>query len=179
MAGHRRDDASGSARSIANCARAKRRAAFDEHVNIAMWSGPRNISTAMMYSFGNRPDCFAWDEPFYGFALKSLGHDHPMREEIIAGNDCDWDRLVARCLAPAPNGAAAVLPEAHDAPHAARFRSPMDHAVDQCLPDPLARARARELRQEMVGGLAARSSASSSRRRYSTWSAIILAKRRR
>jgi hypothetical protein len=71
-----------------------------------MWSGPRNISTAMMYSFGNRPDCFAWDEPFYGFALKSLGQDHPMREAIIGGNDCDWERLVARCLAPAPNGAA-------------------------------------------------------------------------
>ena len=34
-------------------------------VTIAMWSGPRNISTAMMYSFGNRADCAAWDEPFY------------------------------------------------------------------------------------------------------------------
>ncbi len=65
-------------------------------VTIAMWSGPRNISTAMMYSFGNRPDCFAWDEPFYAFSLKVHGNDHPMRDEIIAGNDSDWDRLVAR-----------------------------------------------------------------------------------
>jgi len=71
---------------------------------IAMWSGPRNISTAMMYSFGNRRDCIAWDEPFYAFALKTYGNDHPMRDEIIAANDSDWDRLVARCLAPPPHG---------------------------------------------------------------------------
>ena len=65
--------------------------------NIAMWSGPRNISTAMMYSFGSRADCVAWDEPFYGFSLKQRGNDHPMREEIIAANECDWDKLVATC----------------------------------------------------------------------------------
>ena len=67
---------------------------------IAMWSGPRNISTAMMYAFGNRADCVAWDEPFYAFSLVHHGNDHPMRDEIIAGNDSDWDSLVARCLAP-------------------------------------------------------------------------------
>jgi Sulfotransferase domain len=71
------------------------------HTNIAMWSGPRNISTAMMYAFGNRRDCLAWDEPFYGFALKQRGNDHPMRDEIIAANECEWDRLIARCVAPA------------------------------------------------------------------------------
>lgn len=69
--------------------------------NLAMWSGPRNISTAMMCAFGNRADCAAWDEPFYGFALKRHGNDHPMRDAIIAGNETDWDTLVARCLAPA------------------------------------------------------------------------------
>ncbi len=69
--------------------------------NLAMWSGPRNISTAMMYAFGNRTDCTAWDEPFYAFSLINHGNDHPMRSEIIAANDSDWDRLVARCLAPA------------------------------------------------------------------------------
>jgi len=69
--------------------------------NIAMWSGPRNISTAMMYSFGNRPDCVAWDEPFYAFSLVHHGNDHPMRDEIIAADDSDWDSLVARCLADA------------------------------------------------------------------------------
>lgn len=69
--------------------------------NIAMWSGPRNISSAMMYSFGNRADCVAWDEPFYGFSLKHRGHDHPMRDEVIAANECDWDKLVQVCMAPA------------------------------------------------------------------------------
>ncbi len=73
-------------------------------INIAMWSGPRNISTAMMYAFGNRADCYAWDEPFYAFALRQHGNDHPMREAIIAANDADFDRLVARCLASPPEG---------------------------------------------------------------------------
>jgi hypothetical protein len=77
---------------------------MNENVNIAMWSGPRNISTAMMYSFGNRRDCLAWDEPFYGFALKTRGHDHPLRDDILAANECDWNRLVAMCLAPPPGG---------------------------------------------------------------------------
>jgi hypothetical protein len=66
-----------------------------------MWSGPRNISTAMMYSFGNRADCIAWDEPFYGFSLKHFGNDHPMRKEILATNETDWNTLVAKCTAPA------------------------------------------------------------------------------
>lgn len=69
--------------------------------NLAMWSGPRNISTAMMYSFGNRADCMAWDEPFYAFSLVHHGNDHPMRETIIAGNDAIYESVVARCLAPA------------------------------------------------------------------------------
>ncbi len=67
---------------------------------IAMWSGPRNISTAMMYAFGNRADCFAWDEPFYAFSLMHHGNDHPMRDEIIAANESGWDALVARCAGP-------------------------------------------------------------------------------
>jgi hypothetical protein len=68
---------------------------------IAMWSGPRNISTAMMYSFGNRADCTAWDEPFYAFSLVHHGNDHPMRDEIIAAGDSDWNSLVRKCLTPA------------------------------------------------------------------------------
>ena len=72
--------------------------------HIAMWSGPRNISTAMMYSFGNRPDCYAWDEPFYAFSLKQRGNDHPMRDEIIAAHESDWDKLVATCLGNPPGG---------------------------------------------------------------------------
>ena len=69
---------------------------------LAMWSGPRNISTAMMYSFGNRTDCEAWDEPFYGFSLSHKGNDHPMRNEIIASMETDWDKLVVKCTTPSP-----------------------------------------------------------------------------
>ena len=75
-----------------------------ESKSIAMWSGPRNISTAMMYSFGNRPDCEVWDEPFYAFSLKHHGNDHPLRDEIVAAYETDHARLAARCVAPAPSG---------------------------------------------------------------------------
>jgi hypothetical protein len=67
---------------------------------LAMWSGPRNISTAMMYAFANRADCEAWDEPFYGFSLKHKGNDHPMRDEIIASMETNWDKLVKKCITP-------------------------------------------------------------------------------
>jgi Sulfotransferase domain len=70
-------------------------------INIAMWSGPRNISTAMMYAFGNRADCVAWDEPFYAFSLVNAGNDHPMRAQIIAANDSNYDSLVLACTKPA------------------------------------------------------------------------------
>ena len=63
-------------------------------VHIAMWSGPRNLSTAMMRSFGSRPDTFVSDEPFYGCFLKTSGAGHPMREETIASMDCDWQSVM-------------------------------------------------------------------------------------
>ena len=69
-------------------------------VTIAMWSGPRNISTAMMYAFGNRADCTAWDEPFYAFSLVNHGNDHPMRDDVIAANESDWEALVEKCTKP-------------------------------------------------------------------------------
>lgn len=53
-------------------------------MNIAMWSGPRNLSTALMYSFAARADCKVVDEPFYGEYLRHTGLDHPMRAEILA-----------------------------------------------------------------------------------------------
>ena len=71
---------------------------------IAMWSGPRNISTALMYAFGNRPDCACWDEPFYAFYLKQTGIDHPLREQVMAAGEPDFDQVVARCLGPVPGG---------------------------------------------------------------------------
>lgn len=58
-------------------------------MKIAMWSGPRNLSTAMMYSFGNRSDMQVWDEPFYAAYLRATGIDHPMRDEIIANDEPD------------------------------------------------------------------------------------------
>jgi hypothetical protein len=71
---------------------------------IAMWSGPRNISTAMMRAFENRADCAVVDEPFYAAYLAETGLDHPMREAVLASQPTDW-RAVADALAaeaPAP-----------------------------------------------------------------------------
>lgn len=67
-------------------------------IRIAMWSGPRNISTAMMRSFENRPDCAVVDEPFYAAYLAETGLDHPMRDEVLAAQPTDW-RAVAEGLA--------------------------------------------------------------------------------
>ena len=64
---------------------------------IAMWSGPRNISTAMMRSWGNRPDTAVVDEPFYAHYLHATGADHPAADEVIASGERDW-RAVVRSL---------------------------------------------------------------------------------
>lgn len=58
-------------------------------MRIAMWSGPRNLSTAMMYSFGNRADCAVVDEPFYAAYLAKTGLNHPMRDEILKAQPQD------------------------------------------------------------------------------------------
>lgn len=60
---------------------------------IAMWSGPRNISTALMRSFGNRSDTFVCDEPFYAHYLLTHGQDHPGREEVLRHHDSDAIRV--------------------------------------------------------------------------------------
>jgi hypothetical protein len=75
-------------------------------IRIAMWSGPRNISTAMMRAFGNRPDCAVSDEPFYAAYLNATGLDHPMREAIIAAQPTDWREVAARLTGPPPGGRA-------------------------------------------------------------------------
>ncbi|PLX36006.1 MAG: sulfotransferase family protein [Hyphomicrobiales bacterium] len=69
-----------------------------------MWSGPRNISTAMMRSFENRPDAIVVDEPFYGAYLAETGLNHPMREEILAAHETDWQKIIDSLLAPLPAG---------------------------------------------------------------------------
>ncbi len=71
-------------------------------MRIAMWSGPRNLSTAMMYSFAARGDCAAQDEPFYGAYLKLTGLAHPMADEIIAAQENDPVKVAAACLGPIP-----------------------------------------------------------------------------
>jgi hypothetical protein len=74
-------------------------------LRVAMWSGPRNLSTAMMRSFGNRADTFVSDEPFYGAFLKTGGADHPLRAETIAAMDCDWAWIARTIAGPVPDGA--------------------------------------------------------------------------
>ena len=71
-------------------------------MRIAMWSGPRNLSTAMMYSFGNRADCAVMDEPFYAAYLKQTGIQHPMREEILAAHEADAGKVVAQITGSIP-----------------------------------------------------------------------------
>ena len=71
---------------------------------IAMWSGPRNISTAMMRSFGARPDTAVVDEPFYAAYLARTGADHPMVAEVLASQPNDWREVVAALLGPVPEG---------------------------------------------------------------------------
>ena len=73
-------------------------------VRIAMWSGPRNLSTAMMRSFGSRSDTFVTDEPFYGCFLKATGLDHPMRDEVIASMDSDWRSVMDALRGNPPDG---------------------------------------------------------------------------
>lgn len=71
-----------------------------------MWSGPRNLSTAMMYSFAARGDCAVTDEPFYAAYLNAMGVEHPMGAEIIAAGQTDAAQVAAQCLGPNPEGQA-------------------------------------------------------------------------
>jgi hypothetical protein len=75
-------------------------------VRIAMWSGPRNLSTALMRSFGNRPDCAVSDEPFYAAYLAITGLDHPMRADILRHHETDWRKVDAALGGPPPGGRA-------------------------------------------------------------------------
>ncbi|MFK8033071.1 MAG: hypothetical protein AB8B94_02920 [Hyphomicrobiales bacterium] len=67
---------------------------------IAMWSGPRNLSTAMMRSFENRADTVVWDEPFYAAYLKETGLPHPMAAEVMAAGDQNWKSVANSCQRP-------------------------------------------------------------------------------
>jgi hypothetical protein len=95
-------------------------------VRIAMWSGPRNISTAMMRAFENRPDTVVWDEPFYAAELAASGRDHPMRDAVIAAGPTDPEEVIARLLGPLGDAAkpdATVFYQKHMTHHMlAQFR---------------------------------------------------------
>lgn len=71
-------------------------------MRIAMWSGPRNLSTAMMYAFGARPDFAVMDEPFYAAYLTLTGLEHPKRDEIIASQPTQPQPVIDQLLGPIP-----------------------------------------------------------------------------
>jgi len=73
-------------------------------IRIAMWSGPRNISTAMLRAWGNRRDTFVIDEPFYACYLKATGKRHPGADEVIAAGETDWQKVVVHLTGMIPKG---------------------------------------------------------------------------
>jgi hypothetical protein len=75
-----------------------------EAVRVAMWSGPRNLSTAMMRAWENRPDTMVVDEPFYAAFLARTGIDHPGRDQVLAAGPTDRDEALARLHEPLPDG---------------------------------------------------------------------------
>ena len=72
-------------------------------IRIAMWSGPRNISTAMMRSFENRSDTVIIDEPFYAHYLDKTGLDHPGKDEVLASQSIDWHDVAKMCTGKIPD----------------------------------------------------------------------------
>lgn len=97
-------------------------------MRIAMWSGPRNLSTAMMYSFAARGDCAVWDEPFYAPYLAATGIDHPVNAEIVAAHDTDANRVAAACIGQIPGGKQHFYMK--HMPHHMIVGFPMDWASD-------------------------------------------------
>lgn len=71
---------------------------------LAVWSGPRNISTALMRSWGNRPDTFVCDEPLYAHYLLATKVAHPGADEVIRHHETDWRKVVAALTGPVPGG---------------------------------------------------------------------------
>ncbi len=109
-------------------------------MKIAAWSGPRNLSTAMMYAFGARADCAVTDEPFYAAYLAATGLDHPMRAEVLASQPTDPGKVAATLAGPPPDGRAHWY-QKHMAGHILPG-FPMDWA-EGCVHVPLIRHPAR------------------------------------
>lgn len=85
-------------------------------LRLAVWSGPRNISTAMMRSWENRADTCVVDEPFYAHYLSSTGIDHPMGDAVIASQSTDW-QAVARELTQQPKSGYRIYYQKHISTH--------------------------------------------------------------
>ena len=85
-------------------------------MRIAMWSGPRNISTALLRSWGNRPDTWVTDEPLYGYYLRGTGLPHPVADAVMASQPGDWQEISERLTGPIPQGRA-VWYQKHMAHH--------------------------------------------------------------
>jgi len=117
-----------------------------------MWSGPRNISTTLMRSWGSRADTFVCDEPLYAHYLLETGMPHPGRNEVIAAHDTDWRRVAEWLTGPVPEGRS-VFYQKHMAKHllpcierdwldtlthAFLIRNPADMlaSYDRVMPDP-------------------------------------------
>jgi hypothetical protein len=75
-------------------------------IRLACWSGPRNISTATMRAWENRPDTEVVDEPLYAWYLAHTGLDHPGRDAVIEAGETDWRRVVDELTRPWPDGPA-------------------------------------------------------------------------
>jgi hypothetical protein len=92
-------------------------------LHLAVWSGPRNISTALMRAWENRGDCAVVDEPLYAHYLAYTGLDHPGREEVIAAGQTDWRKVAQQLTGPLPPGIALTYQKHmahHLLPHIAR-----------------------------------------------------------
>ena len=88
----------------------------DGALRLAVWSGPRNISTAIMRAWENRADTVVWDEPLYAYFLNRSGSDHPHSAKVIEAGEPDWRGVVARATGPVP-GAMPIYFQKHMTHH--------------------------------------------------------------
>ncbi len=71
---------------------------MEDCLRLSVWSGPRNVSTALMYAFRQRPDALVVDEPLYGHYLKVTRAEHPGDDEVLAAMDTEGGRVVREVL---------------------------------------------------------------------------------
>lgn len=128
---------------------------------IAMWSGPRNISTAMMRAWENRSDTHVIDEPFYAHYLMQTGLDHPMAEQVIASGETDW-RVVVAQISKTP--ASGIFYQKHIATHwmgyfSVEWLDALDHVFLIRHPDPVVASYAQKREELCVSDLGYRQQA--------------------